>query len=177
MSYKYNPIVRTFSKLRAELLNNLAIPRHDVRPDTPLAALLPAERRREIWMRLQRRGFPLPPLELPPEERRRNAIGVARAAVGLALSLQRLAGLLLAIPLTLVAYCASRPKAVLFPLGLRTVGEVVLYLTSFREHKSSGYRWTKNEISIKVRLIFAMNLGLHLTAVQPHHTMADLGVD
>jgi len=56
---------------------------------------------------------------------------------------------------------------------VRTVGELVLYLTHFPDHRQSGYRWTKNEISLKVRLIIAMNLGLPLDEVRPETTFTD----
>jgi hypothetical protein len=84
---------------------------------------------------------------------------------------------MLALPLGLAEHWLSRRRAVHFPFGLRTVGEVVLYLTSFREHKSSGYRWTRNEIATKVRLIFAESLGLPLDAVRPESTLAELGAE
>jgi hypothetical protein len=54
---------------------------------------------------------------------------------------------------------------------------MVLYLTCFREHKASGYRWTRNEIATKVRLVIAESLGLDLEAVQPEQTLAELGAE
>jgi hypothetical protein len=51
---------------------------------------------------------------------------------------------------------------------------MVLYLTSFREHRGSGYRWTRNEIATKVRLIVAESLGVPLDAVQPETTLEEL---
>jgi hypothetical protein len=88
--------------------------------------------------------------------------------------LQRWYALLLAIPLVLVVHWASRRRAVQFPLGLRSVGEMVIYATCFAEHKGSGYRWTRNEIALKVRMIVAESAGLPLEAIQPETKLAEL---
>jgi hypothetical protein len=61
-----------------------------------------------------------------------------------------------------------------FPPCLRTVGELVLYSTCPAEHKESGYRWTRNEIALKVRLVIAESMGLPLEAVRPECTFAEL---
>jgi hypothetical protein len=99
---------------------------------------------------------------------------VLKTTLWLALWLRQWPAVLIAFPLGLWEYWTSRPRAVHSPLGLRTVGELVLYTTSFREHKRSGYRWTHNEIAMKVRLIIAENLGVPLDAVRPETTLAEL---
>ncbi len=98
-----------------------------------------------------------------------------RPAVSLAVSLQRWSALLLIVPLAVVVSWASRRRAVHFPPYLRTVGELVIYSTRFADHKDSGYRWTRNEIALKVRLIVAESTGLPLEAIQPETTWAELG--
>jgi hypothetical protein len=60
------------------------------------------------------------------------------------------------------------------PLGLTTVGELVLGMTCFAEHKASGYRWTRNEIELKVRLILADSLGLPLEDIRPECSLQEL---
>jgi hypothetical protein len=55
------------------------------------------------------------------------------------------------------------------------VGELVIAMTCFREHKDSGYRWARNEIELKVRLILAESLGLDLDEVLPECTLRELG--
>jgi hypothetical protein len=177
MQQPYNPIVRTFGQIRAALLSSGDVARRDIRPDTPLEWLLPESERREAWRGLRRHGLRVPGLELPPRERLLTAFEVVRTSVSLLLWLQRWSALLLALPVGLAAYWASRPRAMVFPLGLRTVGELVLYLTSFREHQESGYRWTHNEISFKVRLIVAECLGHTLDHVRPESTLAELGAE
>ena len=91
-----------------------------------------------------------------------------------ALYLQRWYALFVALPVTILVYWTSRRRAVHFPLGLRTVGEFVIYLTRFGDHKESGYRWTRNEITLKVRMIVAESVGLPLEAVQPETRLTEL---
>jgi hypothetical protein len=177
MTQHYNPIVRTFGRFRDGLLDSLDVGRREVRPGALLEELIPLPQRREVWRRLRRRGLPVPALELAPAERAWNVFGVLKTTASLALGLQRWIALVAVLPLGLVAYWISRPRAVHFPLGLRTVGEMVLYLTSFPEHRGSGYRWTHNEVAFKVRVVVAESLGLTLDAVQPERTLADLGAE
>lgn len=173
----YNPIVRTFGRFRTGLMSCLDLDRHAVRPETPLEAIIPAQQRREVWRQLRRQGLDVPALELSARERRRNALHVVNTAVSFALGLQRWVALLLVFPLGLIVYAVTRRWAVHFPLGLKTVGEMVIYLTRFREHRDSGYHWTRNEIETKVQLIVAESLGLSLDEVRPESTFAELGAD
>jgi hypothetical protein len=170
----YNPIVRTFCQFRAVLLNSLDLSRQEVRPNTPLETLLPMSCRREVWTQLQRQGLRLPALELSEWDHRRNLLRALRAAVSSAVYLHRWSALVLILPLALAFHWASRRRAVHFPLGLATVGQMVIYTTCFAEHKGSGYRWTKNEIALKVRLIVAESVGFPLEAVQPETKLVDL---
>jgi hypothetical protein len=74
----------------------------------------------------------------------------------------------------MVVAWATRRRAVHFPLYLRTVGELVIYATQFGEHKDSGYRWTRNEIALKVRMTVAESVGLPLEEVQPETKLNEL---
>jgi hypothetical protein len=143
----------------------------------PLDALIPADQRREVWRQLRRQGLRVPALKLPPRDRAWRAAGVLKAAVSLAVWLQKWPVLLIAVPLAVIAYATSRHRAVHVPLGLTTVGEMVLYMTCFREHAGSGYHWTREEITTKVRLIVAESLGRTLDEVRPDSTLAELGAE
>jgi hypothetical protein len=178
MAQTYNPIVRTFGRFRAGLVSSLGLTRQEVRPGTLLETLLPVRQRREVWRRLRQQGLRMPALGLSPQDRAQYAVGTLKAAVSFALWLQNWPALLVVFPLLgLLAYGMSRRQAVHFPLGLKTVGEMVLYLTCFREHSGSGYRWTRNEISTKVRLLVAECLGRSLDEVRPESTLAELGAE
>jgi hypothetical protein len=111
---------------------------------------------------------------LSERDHRRNLLHVLRATISSAIYLQKWYAMLLAFPLALAVSWASRRRAVHFPLGLRTVGEAVIYATCFAEHNGSGYRWTRNEIALKVRMIVAESTGLPLEAVQPETRLFDL---
>ena len=177
MPEAYNPIVRTFCQFRAGLTTSLGVARHDVRPGTPLDALLPIGRRREVWRQLRRQGLRLPSLELSERDRLCNlwvVLAVSVAAGSSAFYSQNGYVLLFAIPLALFVYWASRRRAVHFPLGLRTVGEMVIHAMRFSDHEDSGYRWTRSEIALKVRMTVAESAGLPLEAIQPETRLLDL---
>ena len=97
-----------------------------------------------------------------------------KATASTALYFQRWYALLVAFPVALVVYSINRHRAVHIPLGLKTVGEMVIYATCFAEHKASGYRWTKNEIALKVRMTIAESTGRSLDAIQPETKLAEL---
>jgi hypothetical protein len=141
---------------------------------TPLEEILPIETRREVWNDLRQQGLPLPALEFSGRDVRGNLWMVLAGTVSSALYLQRWSALILALPLMIVVYWINRGRAVHFPLGLTTVGEIVIYATDFREHKQSGYRWTHNEIALKVRMIVAESAGLPLEEVQPETRLLEL---
>jgi hypothetical protein len=177
MPEPYNPIVRTFGQLRAALVNTGEITRGEVRPGTPLESLVPVWRRRRVWRELRAKGLRPPPLELSGPEQWRQVLWVLRTALSAAVSLRSVNALLLVVPLAMTTYWVGRYRAVEFPLGLKTVGELTIAMTCFAEHKGSGYRWTHNEIALKVRLIVAESLGLPLEAVRPECTLVELGAD
>jgi hypothetical protein len=53
----------------------------------------------------------------------------------------------------------------------------VLCAVDFSRHKASGYRWTRNEIALKVRLVIAESLDLSLDDVQPEKSLVELGAE
>jgi hypothetical protein len=174
MSAAYNPIVRTFCQFRAEVLENTDVARHEVRPGVSLEALLPVAQRRHLWQRLRERGLKVHALQLSDRDHRRYALAVLMRTASLAFCVRSWFALLVAVPLGLFAFWVSRRRAVHFPLGLKTVGELVIYMTRFPDHKGSGYRWTRNEIALKVRLIIAESSGVPLEKIQPETTWAEL---
>jgi hypothetical protein len=72
-------------------------------------------------------------------------------------------------------YRANRRRAVHLSRDVRNVGELVIYMTDFAAHKDSGYRWTRNEIELKVRLTLVDSLGVDLDEVRPECTLRELG--
>jgi hypothetical protein len=167
MPAHYNPIVRTFAHLRAGLMSSLGAARHEVRPSTPLKYLIPIESRIGVWRHLRQQGLRVPALVCAPQPRR---LPWSEVIVGLEdWSLVPAVLLLLGL-----IERNEASEAVHFPLGLQTVGELVLCMTSVREHRDSGYRWTHEEISTRVRMIIAEAFGLTLAEVKPESTFAEL---
>jgi hypothetical protein len=173
MAEAYSPIMRTFCRFRAGVLRYIDIDRHAIRPGTPLEFLLPVPIRRAVWEHLRRHGLRPPALEFSKRDLEGVAWAVLRGAVSAGISLQRWSALFAAIPLIVAIYGAHRRQAVELPRGIKNVGELVLYMTRFADHKESGYRWTRNEIELKVRLIIAESMGLDVDDVRPECTWSD----
>ena len=135
MDASYCPTSRTFYWLRSVLMRELGLDRHDIRPSQALADLIPEDRRREVWRQLRRDGLALPPLRVSWRLRWLNAAHVLHAALEFAAWCNHVLGLVIAFPLGLLAYAATRQQAVhLNRRGPVTVRDAVLYLTNFREH-------------------------------------------
>jgi hypothetical protein len=161
-------------RLRAALPDCLDTLHPDARPETPLETLFPVAQRREAWRRLGRQGFRLPPLHLPAEEDRRIWLRVLRVVGSLVLWLRWWPALVLALPLAVLFYRLSRHRAVEFPACVKTVGELALYLTPYRDQREGGCRWTDEEVAAKVRMVVADWAGLPFEEVRPEMTFEEL---
>jgi hypothetical protein len=180
--FLYNPIVRTFGQVRAEILSVQDLHRHDVRPNTNLEEILPAKARRQLWQNLQRRGFRLTELHYSKKQTRRHCfaawLATAKFALWTHLGWASVPFLVAVWILSFVFVSWSgRHKAAELPPHVKTVEDLVMLGTCFADHKESGYRWTKNEIALKVRLIIAEQAALSLDEVQPERSFFDLGID
>jgi hypothetical protein len=173
----YNPFVRAFCQLRAELVEGFGLPRRQVRPEAPLEAIIPLENRREIWRRLWEKGIRVPNLELSPRARLLSVLLVLTLAAAFALWLQAWPALLVAIPTGLCVGWTNRRWAVHFPRGLHTVGDLTLYLTSFGDHSSTDFWCTSEGISIRVRFVIAESLNIDFLDVRPESTLRELGAE
>lgn len=179
MPEPYSPIVRTFGQVRSVLLSQTDLARQDVRPGTALETILPSSIRPEVWRELRACGLRVPDLELSKRDRERTFWSGLLLTVSLAVFVcsENWSRLPITVSLALAVCRAARRRAVEFPIGLKTLGELVICSTCFSDHKGSGYRWTRNEMSLKVRLIVAISQGLPLDVVQPERTWAELGMD
>lgn len=175
MNQHSHPITDQFNRCRAGLANSLGISRYDIQPETELAELIPAARRREVWSDLRVEGIRLPALELPPRLYRAHLLAALRTAASCALWFKEWFALLVAVPLGIIAYGLSRPWAVELPLGIRTAWEMAVYATDFWRHPN--HPWAKDEIEFKVRLILVEVLNIPLEAVRPECTLRELGAD
>jgi len=160
---RYNPIIRTFTRLRASLIRLTGRPRSEIRPSTPLHELLPVAGRRAIWAELEREWPRMERLTLPVPIGKLVCCCVLLGTIASAAALQQVAALAVIVPLTLVIFTITRPWVVAFPIERQTVGDLVLQLVQIRDHRACGYRWTRNEIAFKVRwtLCEACNVPFH----------------
>jgi len=167
------PTVRTFFRLRCELIEVLGVDRRGVRPSTRLAELVPLHRRRAVWQHLHNQGLDLPDLGLPP---RGDTIAVLGFLIGAVLAVGLLRSLLALLAIAHLAHCiwkVTRPFAVHIGCGPVTLRDAALYLTPYRDHKD--YPWSHAEIAAKVRLIISDSVGIPLEEVQPQTRFTDLG--
>lgn len=170
----YNPIVRTFNRLRAALTAATGVDRREVRPDTPLESLLPREYRRELWPFLRESGLPVGPLVPSGRACAAGCLLPAIIAAG-AVGSETWPGLLLVVPAWLAVLWVGRPVAVEFPFAARTVGQLVLELTDPIEMRVAGRKWAESEIELKVRMIVADWAGMKLEDVTRKTRWIDLG--
>jgi hypothetical protein len=169
MAPAYNPIIRTFCRFRAVLVDSLGVDRRLVHPRTPLDVLIPAARRAEALERLREAWLRAPALERRIQQYPLcGVVAVAVSLVGIvSMALQSWLVFLAALPLlfglVVLAFRVRRTRVVPVPLGPRTVGEMVIFLTRFGEHP--GYRFSRNEIALKVRLVVAGSVGVPVDQV------------
>lgn len=158
------------------LVNTLGVDRHQVRPATPLDALIPPERRGEVLARLRGATLPAPALERTIQD---WPLCWLTMGIPILLLVPCLLGswvaLLITVPLAfklgLIAFMVRRTRLVRVPFLPRTVGELVIDLIRFGEYP--GYRFSRNEVSLKVRLILAGWLGVPLDQVTEKDTFLD----
>jgi hypothetical protein len=175
---EYNPIVRTFNRLRAAILARTDTPRCRIRPEATLESVIPPERRREVWAECQVQGLDVPVLS--DAEMMRGCV----SAVGIvALVAAQIAWgglwLLLIVPLVLlIRWVVREPLVPEMPTPARTVGELAVYCTHFPSHRNSGHRWTRNEIEMKIKFVLVEALNVSMEDIRPDSRLwADLGAE
>jgi hypothetical protein len=178
MLLAYNPIVRTFCRVRAVLTDTLGVDRRQVRPATPLATLIPPDRQGEVVSRLREAGLPAPPRERTLME---WPLCELTMAIPILLLVSCLIGswvaFLITIPTAVLfgvaAFTVTRTRVVQVPFLPRTVGELVIYLLHFGDYP--GYRFSRNEVSLKVRFVIAEGRAEPLDTVREDSSFIDLG--
>jgi hypothetical protein len=175
--YEYNPIVRTFNQVRAAILAATDTPRCRIRPGATLTSIIPPERRQAVWDELRRRGLGGPGMDQAVV---RGCMLVCTVLFWLALLLGWgwFRALLIApIPLLFALYVVTAPDMTV-PRYAPTVGDLTVFCTRFPDHKASGYRWSRGDIALKVRLIIAYHLGVPLERIQEETSFVeDLGAE
>jgi hypothetical protein len=183
----YNPVVRTFCQVPSAVLSCVDIDRRDFRPSARLDALLPLEKRQEVWRTFRAHGIKPPWLERVAHNDdwvvAKTAFESIKLSVSLAAAVHQWWVAFACAPVFGAILFHKRPRverccvAADFPMEITTVGELVIASINFAGHKESGYRWTHNEIALKVRLVIADQMGMSLHDVQPEKPFMELGFD
>jgi acyl carrier protein len=178
-----------FYRVRRGLCEQLHLERPDIRPDTPLQALFPRQRRRHYWRRLQgATGLRLPELKRPPWLTA-GLMLAATTGISCAMLLQRLPlgdlGLVLqagcggVVLLAGVVYLLSVPWATHLPVTGRTVGDVaqLLAVRNRADLLSQQRGWPRGELWETLVSIVADVTNSERAKVTPEATLAgDLGL-
>ena len=175
----YNPIVRNFCRIRRVLMETLQLPRDAIHPSATLAELIPRSQRRRVWKAFCRENIHADELRLSSGQ------WLASAALMLLwvsagcwtwpgwwctiLGSAPFVGL--AVLSILFRFCATEIDASL------TIGDAVLKATSGRQCVEAGYRFTRNEIFLKVRLCIAKSAGIDAAMITPEVPLSELGLD
>lgn len=174
----YNPVVRTFGKVRAAIIRSTGVSRNLVRSDTPLESLLPESSRAEVWRRLRQSGLKPPELRLSKSLSWFFLLAPIIASTVLAMLMADWFPFVCIVPLWILGFHYAQRLATCIPSSVETVGDLTLYLTRLPDHPASEYRWSQKEIERKVRMIVAETTGYRLSQVQPHHSfIEDLKMD
>jgi hypothetical protein len=178
MTLKYNPIVRNFCRIRRVLMETLELPRDAIHPSATLVELIPRSQRRRVWKAFDRENLNAVELRLSRGQWFASAalmlLWVSTGCWAWPGSWCTFLGsapfLGLAVSSVLFRFCATEIDRSL------TIGDAVLRATSGRQCTEADYRFTRNEIFLKVRQIVASSLGVNPSQIRPEtNLMDDLG--
>jgi acyl carrier protein len=166
----------TFYLLRSALVDLVNVPRYDVRPAAALAALVPVDRRRRVWQEFAKVGLALPNLQRP----KRLVVLLWLLVLVMTVAATVFGGFSLGVknallfPIffgALAAYLACRlsaPWAICIPATCAKVGDAVLSAI-----RAPSAQLSRGEISYKVRVIVAEQLGLPFDSVTEDKHLVD----
>jgi hypothetical protein len=177
MAEFYNPVVRTFNRVRTILMEEFGVPRECVRPWTPIEGLVPPEEYHRLRDRLSWVGFDPPRSGHLPVVN--HPLCFAPLLTGplflVAIALKSWPLALLTLAQTAFAFwlaCkVTTTRTRYFPLVPATVGEMVIFLIRFADH--DGYRFSRSEIALKVRMLVAEFAGVALERITEKTSFTD----
>jgi hypothetical protein len=163
-----------FQEFEHELRKLMSSPGQNLQISDRIEAIIPAEERRRVWRDLQEAGFDLPELTLSGLVFHVAAVVVLGPVLLLVLSLRKWSLLLCLVELSLLARRLTRPLAIYPPYGCQTVQQLVLHLSRFRREDYKAGLWTREEVSAKVRQIFAEHAGVPVESIMDDTPIAKL---
>lgn len=180
MSHKYyNPIVRSFNRYREAFRTAADVPRASIRPDTRLDSLVPRERRQVVWAAVEKRGLRMPPLQpTAPAALAGTSFVVVGGCVVWKLTDSFWPTASAIVQLGALTVRTVRRWSAEVPRSVVTVGDLAVWGTHFPDHADSGHRWTRGEVTHKVRLLLAESFGISLDEIHPESRLTeDLGLE
>lgn len=156
-----------FYRIRRLFMQKLPLNRADIKPDSSLAELIPAERRREIWSELAvTESQRLPRLQRPAW------LSCMGLALGVLVPVFYLASAVLSLTVLLfllIGIFVTRRWATRFPATCQTIRELALRLARPAESASLS----EAEIAHRVRLIVCDQLGWELAEIHDNRRFPD----
>jgi hypothetical protein len=171
---RYCPIARHFYHIRRVLIEELGLPREAIRPSATFAELVPREHRRRVWRRFRREKLKIKGLEASRLQIAFTfASMIASGLLMLAVLPYSWACVATALVAGIVAFLALEPWVTEVDPSC-TLGDAALGMTSVGECREAGYRFTRNEIFVKVRSTISVSLGVPIAQIKRESTWAEL---
>lgn len=164
----YDRLVRQLAQLTA-IVNP-----HDLRPETRLDHIIPAEQRRWTWDRLREAGFQLPELTLSSGVWLITALVVVGPVMLLTVLLKSWLSLLALARLGRFAYRITRPLAIHPPECCANLHDACLHLTHFNRADHEAGLWTKADTAARVRYLVACAAGRPFSSISDDTKLFDL---
>ena len=171
---KYNPIRRKFYQMRRVLVETLGLPRQAIRPTSTFAELIPRAERRRLWQRFRDGGVELPPLMMNGSQCMLVlAVPLAWIALGLWMELSVCFVLPMALPVLIAAGWIGSGWAN-DSYADYTLGDAALATTTIDDCNVGGYRFTRNEILHKIRMVLSCACAVEPSEITPETKFMDL---
>jgi hypothetical protein len=177
MPYSYSPIARNFFRLRDILMETLELPRKSIRPKATFDDLVSPDQRARVWDHLMAEGFRAPALTLAPALR----FWVLMAVLGLASIWAIVLGswwgyVVGVVEMAIIASKFTKNWRTHLEPARMTLEEAAVAMTDYRACAAAGYRLSRREIAIKVKLLLWECSGVAPNEIRDDHRLFDLGV-
>lgn len=164
---------RTLRRLQERLGEALALSSATIETTTPLHAVVPVEKRRQVWKEMAEADCRLPSLQVSGAVFWTMTLFVL-IPLSLAALIVKSGAVFLSLPeLALLFRKLSRRFAV-HPRKHLTLYEAAVELTPFNLEDYQAGLWPAEEVANKVRLIIADSTGTAFESIRPETRIADL---
>jgi hypothetical protein len=177
IAMRYCPIARHFYRLRRVLMEELGLPRAAIRPSATFAELVPREQRWRVWRRFDRENIRIDSLAMT---RSHGALIFGSMICAGLLSLFVLPHFCVCVPTAIVAAIVAFVALIPWADDVDpsyTLADAALGMTSVQECQEAGYRLTRHEIFLKVRVCLVEATDVPYDEVNPDSKLTDFICD